>query len=169
MIRSREFINTIILLLVVGAVFSLYIGTQRKTIVNSPAFVYDEIVVQKKALTENRAIIKPAAKLKEVAVSQPINPVNIVPPITPPRIVSQVLPEYPASALENEIEGVTLVQAYVGSGGMVDKTEIKTSSGNPVLDASALKAVAQWTFSPAIQGGVSVASIFEVPVRFSIK
>jgi len=169
MTRSKEIINTIILLLVIGAVFSLYIGTQRKAMTSSPAFVYDEIVAQKQVLIENRSLIKPAAKLKEIAVPQPINPVSIVPPITPPRVISQVLPEYPASALENEIEGMTLVQAYVGLNGAVDRTEIKTSSGNADLDVSAVKAVFQWTFSPALQGGAAIASLFEVPVRFSIK
>jgi len=157
------------LLLVLGMAFSLYIASQQKSSVHSPAFVYDEILVQKKAIVETRVSARPIVQAKEIAVSKSANPISVTLPITPPRVISQVLPEYPASALENEIEGVTLVQAYIGLNGKVEKTEIKTSSGNADLDASAINAVSKWIFSPATQGSASIASWFDVPVRFSLK
>jgi len=169
MTKSKEIINTIVLLLVLGAAFSLYIASQQKSSVHSPAFVYDEVLVQKKAIVETRISIRPIAQAKEIAVSKSANPINITLPINPPMVISQVLPEYPASALENEIEGVAMVQAYIGINGKVGKTEVKTSSGNSELDASAINAVSKWIFSPATQGSASIASWFEVPVRFSVK
>ena len=169
MIRSKEIINIVVLFLVLGAAFSLYISSRQKASVRSPAFIYDEVVVQKKAIVETRIAVKPITAAKEVAAPQSVNPVSVTPPIAPPKVISQVLPEYPASALQNEIAGVVLVQACVGINGMVEKSEVKTSSGNADLDSSAVKAVSQWTFSPATQGSASISSWFEVPVRFSLK
>jgi protein TonB len=157
------------LFLILGAAFSLYISSQHKSSVHSPAFLYDEVVVQKRAIVETRVSVRPIVQAKEVAVSKSTNPVSVTLPINPPMVISQVLPEYPASALENEIEGVAMVQAYVGLNGKVEKTEVKTSSGNENLDASAINAVSKWIFSPATQGSASISSWFEVPVRFSIK
>ena len=164
MTKAKELVNVVITLLVIGAVFSLYLGSHRQASVQAPAFVYDEVVVQKSM---------PASQIKEAAkavpVPNPILPVESVPPIVPPRIISEVIPEYPAPALEKGIEGVVMVQAFVGLNGKPERVEVKAASGNAELDASAIKAVSQWTFSPAAQGGASLASWFEVPVRFSIK
>ncbi|MFA4967379.1 MAG: hypothetical protein WC624_04090, partial [Candidatus Margulisiibacteriota bacterium] len=107
MTKAKELVNVVITLLVIGAVFSLYLGSHRQASVQAPAFVYDEVVVQKSM---------PASQIKEAAkavpVPNPILPVESVPPIVPPRIISEVIPEYPAPALEKGIEGVVMVQAF---------------------------------------------------------
>jgi protein TonB len=158
MIKTGVITNLLVSILVLAAAFSLYISTRPKTAISAPTFVYEEVVVHKTAVA-----VKPAA------LPIPLKPVSLPLPVLPPQIISQVLPEYPAEALKAGIEGLVLVQAYIGLNGEAERVGIKTSSGNIELDQSAARAVAQWRFAPATQNGAALASWFEVPVRFSIK
>jgi protein TonB len=158
MTKTKVFTNLIVSILVMGAAFSLYISTRPKAAISAPTFVYEEIIVHKTAVA-----VKPAA------LPIPLKPASVPLPILPPQIISQVLPEYPAEALKAGTEGLVMVQAYIGMSGAAEKIEVKTSSGNTELDRSAVQAVTQWRFTPATQNGASLASWFEVPVRYSIK
>jgi TonB family protein len=163
MTKAKELTNIIIILLVLGAVFSLYLGAYH-ALIKTPAFICGEIVVQKTAAnTITKAIPK------AIPIPQAVPPAETAAPIVPPSIISRIMPEYPAAALEKGIEGVVMVQAFIGLNGKAEKVEIKVSSGDPELDASAIKAVSQWSFNPAAQAGAPVASWFEVPIRFTIK
>ncbi|MFA4905856.1 MAG: energy transducer TonB [Candidatus Margulisiibacteriota bacterium] len=158
MTKTKVIANLIVSFLVVAAAFSLYMAARPKAAISAPTFVYEEVIVHKTAVA-----VKPAA------LPIPIKPVSAPLPVIPPQIISAVLPEYPEAALKAGIEGLVMVQAYVGLNGAVEKAEAKTSSGNADLDQSAARAVAQWKFTPATQNGAALASWFEVPVRFSIK
>ncbi len=158
MTKARIITNLIVSFLVGAAAFSLYISTRPKVVVSAPTFVYEEIVVH-----------KAAAQIKASAVPVPARPIAAALPIIPPKVVSSVWPEYPKQALEAGIEGLVMVQAYVGLNGAAERVEVKTSSGNLEIDQSAARAVAQWRFSPASQNGAALNSWLEVPVRFSIK
>ena len=164
MIKAKELTNIVVTLLVLGAAFSLYLGAQHRTSIQAPAFIYDEVVVRKSAAN---TITKTMPKA--IPIPQAVPPAETAAPIIPPSIISQTLPEYPSSALEKGIEGVVMVQAFVGLNGKAEKVEIKVSSGDLELDASAIKAVSQWSFNPAAQAGAPVASWFEVPIRFTLK
>jgi len=164
MTKAKELTNIVVTLLVLGAAFPLYLGAQHRASVNAPAFIYDEVVVQKPAAN---TVTK--AMPKAIPIPQAVPPAETAAPIIPPSIISQTWPEYPASALEKGIEGVVMVQAFVGLNGKAEKVEVKVTSGDPELDASAVKAVSQWSFNPAAQAGAAVASWFEVPIRFTIK
>lgn len=89
-------------------------------------------------------------------------------PIVPPSITSRILPVYPASAIEKNLAGTILLSAYVGSSGLAEKVEAKTSSGVRELDEAALTAVSQWKFTSAAQGGSALASWLEIPVSFKL-
>ena len=126
-----------------------------------PIFMGEEIVVHKTV-----SAVK-AAK----AVSTPMPQPKVVTPllIFPPRISYRVLPNYPASALEQGLGGTAVLSIYVGLRGDPEKIEVKSSSGVAELDQSAATAVSQWKFVPATQGGKAMASWFELPVRFEVK
>jgi protein TonB len=158
MIKAKTLTNVIVFILVAVAAFSLYVSTRPKVMVSAPTFIYEEIVVH-----------KAAAQIKASAVPVPARPSAAALPIIPPKVISTVLPEYPTPALKAGTEGLVMVQAYIGSKGTAERVEIKTSSGDPELDQAAIKAVSQWRFAPAAQGGTALNSWFEVPVRFSIK
>jgi protein TonB len=54
----------------------------------------------------------------------------------------------------------------VDASGKVLDVVVKTSSGYPELDASALDAARHWKFFPAERAGVAYASWREIPVSF---
>lgn len=143
---------------------------------NVPIFMGEEIIVKKAekaktAVMAEKAItaVKAETIVKAQAAPLPAPKVAVPLPIVPPSITFKVLPVYPASALEKGREGIALLSVYVGLSGQPEKIEVKTSSGIAELDDSALKAVSQWKFSPAAQGGQALASWFEIPVRFELK
>jgi len=53
--------------------------------------------------------------------------------------------------------------------GRVGEVKVKRSTGVPVLDEAAERAIKTWTFEPGQRGPTPVASWVEVPVRFSLK
>ncbi|MDI6731420.1 MAG: energy transducer TonB [Candidatus Margulisbacteria bacterium] len=133
----------------------------------TPIFVEEELNV-----TKSIAIPQSISAPKSISISQPapLSPINATPlPIFPPRITCQILPQYPALALERGLTGTTLLSIFVSKAGAPEKVEVKTSSGVAEFDESAAKAVAQWQFEPARQGGAAVASCLEVPVRFEVE
>lgn len=89
-------------------------------------------------------------------------------PLTPARYRATPLPAYPATAREQGVEGVVLLEVQVFGSGRVGEVRLKASSGSPRLDAAALEAVKAWTFVPARRGPRAVDSWVEVPVKFAI-
>ncbi len=162
MTKTKEITNLIVFALVLGAAYAFFITSKPHETAQTQTFVYQEVQAQKAA---TRIMVQTEAK----TVPLPENTSSMPLPINPPKVISEVLPEYPASALERGIEGVVMVQAYIGTSGKAERVEVKASSGNADLDASAASAVTQWVFSPATQGSAAAASWFEVPVRFSLK
>lgn len=77
-------------------------------------------------------------------------------------------PAYPLAARRRGVEGVVTVSVTVDSSGQPQVVSVLRSSGHPMLDRAAEQAVAAWRFVPARRAGVAVASVVEVPVRFSL-
>jgi len=63
------------------------------------------------------------------------------------KVVSRVMPEYPALARTMHLSGVVKVEAVVASNGSVKSVAIK--GGHPVLVQAAANAVARWKWAPA--------------------
>lgn len=75
---------------------------------------------------------------------------------------------YPAEALENNIQGKVFVKFVVSSDGSVKRTEV-TRGLNPLLDAEALRVVSTLpVWKPGRQNGKAVPVWFSVPVTFQI-
>lgn len=77
-------------------------------------------------------------------------------------LMSQVAPDYPAVAHTNYIQGNVRMEVFVGSDGQVRKAHVLR--GNPLLAASALKAIYHWLYRPFMtaQGPVP----FRTQVKF---
>ena len=84
-----------------------------------------------------------------------------------PEAITKVPPTYPDLAREANVDGTVMVQALVGKDGRVKDTRVVKSI--PMLDASALAAVKQWVFKPALSNNKPVAVWVAVPVRFSLR
>ncbi len=83
-----------------------------------------------------------------------------------PEAVTKIPPTYPDLAREAGVDGTVLVQALVGKDGRVKDTKVVKSI--PMLDASAVAAVKQWVFKPALSNNKPVAVWVAVPVRFTL-
>ncbi|MDA3969757.1 MAG: energy transducer TonB [Desulfobulbaceae bacterium] len=78
-------------------------------------------------------------------------------------------PKYPRLARRRGLEGVVLLEAFIDVAGEVAELNIFTSSGHPVLDQAALKAVRRWRFRAGTIGGNRHEMWVKVPVRFQLR
>jgi protein TonB len=94
------------------------------------------------------------------------------PPVVPPRFNADYLqnpaPAYPALARRMREQGRVLIRVLVSADGMPERIELKTSSGFPRLDQSALETIRNWKFVPARQGEQKVAAWVVVPIAFTL-
>ncbi len=90
-------------------------------------------------------------------------------PVARPRYDRNPKPPYPRIARRRGYEGVVVLKVEILPDGRVGEILVKKSSGYPVLDRSALKAVRQWRFVPAKRGGDPIRMWAEVPVRFELE
>lgn len=78
-------------------------------------------------------------------------------------------PAYPSTSRRLGERGTVLLRVLVTVAGEPAKVEVKTTSGFPRLDDSALEAVRQWKFVPARLGDHPVEAWVVVPIKFSLK
>ena len=83
-----------------------------------------------------------------------------------PVLVREVLPIYPKIAHESGLEGAVFVKFAVGTDGRVKEASILT--GPRIFHASALEAVYQFIFKPALQNDKPVAVWMTLPIRFRL-
>lgn len=173
---SLKNVMTVAVLMLAVAV-GFYLSRQQVKVSRSaPIFLGEEVMVSQpsKTIPAVFPVAKPASvsQAKSTAVKAmpaPVPTMAVPLPILPPSILSKVLPVYPQTALARGIEGIIVLSALIDLAGQPGNIQVKTSSGDRALDDAAVKAVSQWRFSPAAQGGTALASVFEVPVKFEIK
>ncbi len=78
-------------------------------------------------------------------------------------------PAYPPIARKLGLEGLVVLRVQVSAAGAPEQVAVTRTSGAPVLDEAALKAVQGWTFVPARRGDTPVAHVVDVPVRFQLR
>jgi TonB family protein len=96
---------------------------------------------------------------------------NILPVIIDPRqaaklALAQAVPEYPAIAKVNYIEGQVQVELTVDGKGTVNKAHVL--QGNAILAVSALKATCRWTYHPLTTPSGPSGFITRVRLKFSL-
>lgn len=93
-------------------------------------------------------------------------------PLIPPRPLTAAAgnraPAYPESARRRRESGRVMLRVAVSAEGRATEVAVALSSGSAVLDAAAADAVRGWRFVPATRGGLTVAGVAEVPVRFNL-
>jgi len=85
-----------------------------------------------------------------------------------PELLNEIKPRYPLTARRQEQEGVVKLQAWIKSSGRVDRVEILISSGYPVLDRAALKAVKKARFKAAEMDSKAVEGSVTISIRFQL-
>ncbi|KAB7708410.1 TonB family protein [Plesiomonas shigelloides] len=77
-------------------------------------------------------------------------------------------PEYPKASRMRRQEGIVLLEVKLGTQGEQLQVVLLKSSGFPLLDRSALKAVKGWQFLPQEINGQGVSHVVRIPVRFEL-
>jgi len=81
--------------------------------------------------------------------------------------VKHVPPVYPQIAIQARVSGPVVIDAVIGTDGVV--REARILSGVPLLNQAALDAVKQWRYTPTMLNNVPVPVIMTVTVRFSLQ
>ncbi|AGF77335.1 TonB family protein [Desulfocapsa sulfexigens DSM 10523] len=122
-------------------------------IVHSPS-----VPEQKKAGVQNSARPREESELPAVPILVKASP----------HYASNPKPEYPALARRRNQQGTVMVSVTVSEKGVPDRVSLHKSSGYPLLDKSALKAVTLWHFLPGTTAGHPVATEVLIPVHFKL-
>lgn len=89
-----------------------------------------------------------------------------------PRFAGQGLsnppPRYPHLARQKGQEGRVIIRVRVSADGDARSVTVRESSGYPLLDNAAAKAIRRWRFMPASLAGVAMAGTVDVPVTFRL-
>jgi TonB family protein len=97
----------------------------------------------------------------------PLETLTVGDQIAGPRIVNRVEPRYPDVLRGKGKSGVVLIQAIVNADGSVGPATVVRHS-DPEFDESALEAVRQWRYDPAILKGKPVRVYLTITVSFRI-
>lgn len=84
-------------------------------------------------------------------------------------LIEQPQPEYPLEAARAREQGTVLIEAQVDALGNVSDVGIARRSGSRTLDRAAMREVRRWKFTPAMEGGKTVASSIQVPVDYRLE
>lgn len=88
---------------------------------------------------------------------------------TPPEPIHAVAPDYPEEERAAGVEGMVVIQTEVLSSGQVGAVEATQEvEGHPAFTASALEAVRQWAFRPALKDGKPVTVTVMIPFRYAL-
>ena len=110
----------------------------------------------------------PSIASAPIAVPQPEDAGIDASPLPEP-LVTNLPPKYPASELQNGIEGRAMLRLTIESRGTVSAVEIETSSGSDALDRAAMQAVIHWKFQPWGTSTVSSSRTIHAPIVFKLK
>jgi TonB family protein len=91
--------------------------------------------------------------------------VALGPGITPPRVIHQVTPDVNSATRGFRVSGVVLIELVVSSRGMPREVHVAKSLDKD-LDSSAVAAVEQWRFQPAVKADNPVAVRITIEIRF---
>ncbi len=86
-----------------------------------------------------------------------------------PEVIKSVAPTYPTSMVKKGIEGKVYIQMGIDKYGKPTSATIIKSSGYAPLDSSALVAVKQYQFKPAIVKDKAVESMITLPIQYKLK
>ncbi|MEI9961597.1 MAG: energy transducer TonB [Limisphaerales bacterium] len=90
-------------------------------------------------------------------------------PVTQPNYARRAEPIYPDQARRWHQQGIVTLALFINELGALDKVEIIKSSGFPLLDTAAIKAMKQSRFAPAMDGMIPIRSRAEATVTFRLE
>jgi TonB family protein len=86
----------------------------------------------------------------------------------PPVVIRQVKPNFPSAARHFGVEGQLVVKVLVATDGTITQPQIVQPLPAPTLSYTALSAIRQWRFKPAMVKGEPVPFIYHVTVNYKL-
>jgi len=113
---------------------------------------------------EASQIVPPPPPKPAVPVPTPAQSVRVGGQLVSARVLSKVDPEYPKLARQAGATGVVELEATITADGRVKNPRV--IRGNSMLQKSAIDAVLQWRYQPAMLNGKPVESPVEIKLNF---
>ena len=127
------------------------------------------IINRKQSLGELGEVIKNEnGSESDTSDTSKLSKINFVAYDTAPKPIIPIKPIYPEQAKKNGIEGTIFVQFFIDKKGKVTEAWVIKGISNSVLDESALSAVRNSSWTPALQGEIKVGIWQTVPVKFEL-
>lgn len=102
--------------------------------------------------------------------NKPSPPVSLAPSALQAKLINQALPEYPAAALENRIEGNVFVDVVVDETGKVQTARRRDCANcSSVLGDAAVEAIKQWTYQPTMVDGKPIVVSSWIGLHFQLQ
>jgi protein TonB len=95
------------------------------------------------------------------------DPIRVGGNVQESKLIRRIEPVYPELAKRARVQGKVVLVVTVDEEGNV--SDIRVTSGHPLLDDAALSAVRQWKYSPTLLNGEPVPVIATVTVIFNLK
>ena len=93
-------------------------------------------------------------------------PVSLPEDLSKTLLLDKVQPSYPEQALKTGLQGVVVLQAWIGKDGSI--RDLKLVDGSLLLGKAAVKAVRQWRYKPYLRNGAAVEAETYVTVDFKL-
>src|SRR5579864_7570388 len=112
------------------------------------------------------ATVRTASLKRSPSLLSQVEPVSLSEELSQALLLDKVQPSYPEQALKAGIEGVVVLQAWIGKDGNIQ--DLKLVNGSLVLGKAAVSAVKQWRYKPYLRNGVAVEAQTYVTVNFKL-
>jgi periplasmic protein TonB len=107
-----------------------------------------------------------AAEPKSPPAERPIQRVVVGGNVQAAKILSRVIPVYPALAKQARVQGTVSLIGVIATDGTV--RQLRVLSGHPLLVQAALEAVRQWVYRPILLNGDPVEIQAPIDVHFTL-
>ena len=85
-----------------------------------------------------------------------------------PEVVTVLQREYPAVLRDAGIGGAPVLWLFIGTNGVVERTQVQETSGFDALDEAAARVASMMRFTPAQNRDQTVAVWVQIPIRFQV-
>ncbi len=110
--------------------------------------------------------VRTASVNRSPSLLSQVEPVSLSENLSQELLVDKVQPSYPEQALKAGLQGVVVLQAWIGKDGSI--RDLKLVAGSLLLGQAAVKAVRQWRYKPYLRNGVAVEAETYVTVNFRL-
>jgi protein TonB len=82
------------------------------------------------------------------------------------RLIRRVVPDYPAAAKHDGIEGAVDLEVTISSGGVVEDVSVVNATPPDMFEKSAVAAVRKWKYEPRFEDGLPSEAHIKVHLDF---